>query len=148
MKMPCHRHAALPPRSPQPRLVRCHPAAPSQVVELAVAGFEAGYAIAETFTPCQLRKSQAGELTPARELADRIVAAIAGDEALELLRMSRIEELGEHNFSGIHTYRVASCDDEVEIAHTNRPLRRPCHQRTKSVSPHTMTGHLCRQHAR
>ena len=41
-------------------------------------------------------------MDPARELADFIVAAIASNAALKLLRMNPIQELGQNEFSSMH----------------------------------------------
>jgi hypothetical protein len=95
-----------------------HRAAQAQVVELAVAGVETGFDVAQTFPPGQLREGQTDELVPAGELGDFAVAAVAGDAALELLGMNPIQELGEDLFSRIHARRVAPIGHQVEIAHT------------------------------
>ena len=124
-----------------------HGSAQAQVVDLGAAGVEAGFDVAQTFAPSQLGEGQTDKLAPARELADLGVAAVAGDTALELLGMDPIEKLREDLFAGIHAGRVAPGGSAVEIAHTSRPARQPCHQRTKSNSPQAMTGHLWQPHS-
>jgi hypothetical protein len=72
-----------------------------------------------------------------------VVAAVAGDTTMELLRMNPVQELSQHLLSSVHGRRIAPASaGEVEIAHTPRPARQPCHLTLKTTSACAMTGHL------
>jgi hypothetical protein len=118
-------------------------AAQPQMIELGAAGVEAGFDVTQTLALSELGESQTDKLTPARKLADLVVAAVACDTAMELLRMNPVQELSEHVLSGVHGRKIAPASAcEVEIAHTLRPARQPCHHTLKTTSASAMAGHL------
>jgi len=77
------------------------------MVELILAGAEAGFDIAETLSISQLAKGHTEELIPAGKGFNLIASAIALDMAAKKLRVNKVHELGERVFFGKHSDRLA-----------------------------------------
>jgi hypothetical protein len=96
-----------------------HGAVQPQMVAPRGLGVQTRFDVAEAFTPGELSEDQTDELLPAGELRDVVIAVVAADAAMKMLRMNPIEQLSEDVFSSVHRGRIpVGCGREVEIAHT------------------------------
>jgi hypothetical protein len=92
----------------------------SQMVELRATRTQARFDVAQTFAISQLGEGQTEELIPTREAADFVVAAIAGDATLELLRMNPVEQLSQDELAVVHGRKIATKPAPAESADSNR----------------------------
>ena len=67
----------------------------THVIELALNCTQAGFDVAETLSKGQLGKSKTKELIETRKSAEFIIAAVALDALVELVRWEVIDQLGE-----------------------------------------------------
>jgi hypothetical protein len=95
-------------------------AAQPQVVELRVTRAQARFDVAQTFAISQLGESQTEKLIPTGEPTHFVVAAIADNTALELLRMNPIEQLSQNEFAGVHDRKIAAPWPAAESPDSNR----------------------------
>ena len=72
------------------------------VVKFCAEGRQAGFDVAQAFTPSQLGKRQHEELFISGEFADAVVAAVTGDTLVELIFGEAVEELGEDGATFVH----------------------------------------------
>ena len=95
-------------------------AAQSQMVELSLARTQAGFDIPQAFAIGQLGEGQTEKLIPAGEAADFVVATIAGDATLKLLRMNPVQELRQDEFAGVHGRKIEANRPPAEWPDSNR----------------------------
>ena len=72
------------------------------MIEFRAEGREAGFDVAQTFAPGQLRESQHKKLFVGGEFADPAVAVVTGDTFVELVFGQEVEELGEDGATFVH----------------------------------------------
>ena len=80
----------------------CNLAAKAYVIELASHGAQAGFDVAETFSKGQLGKGETKKLIEAGKSAPFVIAAIAFDALVELVRWEVIDQLGEDGAADMH----------------------------------------------
>ena len=80
--------------------------AEAQMIEQVVAGHQAIDGVAQAGAESQLGKGHAEELIPAGKLQSPGVGNMSMDQAIEMLRVNLIEELGEDGASLVHGPRV------------------------------------------
>jgi hypothetical protein len=72
------------------------------VIELALNGAEAGFDITEALPESQLGKSETKKLIEAGKAAEFVIAAVARNALLELVRRKVIHQLGEDDAADMH----------------------------------------------
>jgi hypothetical protein len=90
------------------------------MIALCSAGVETGLDVAQAFALSQLRKDQAEEPLPAGEVSDFVVPAVATDQAMELLGVNEVEELGKDELAGIHASRIRTNSGSWAGPNSNR----------------------------
>src|ERR1017187_9359102 len=72
------------------------------VIELRAEGCQAGFDVAQTFTPSQLGEGQHKELFVGGQFADAEVAVVTGDTLVEVVFGQEVEKLGEDSATFVH----------------------------------------------
>lgn len=78
------------------------------VIELRAEGRQAGFDVAQTFAPGQLRERQDEELFIGGQLADAEVAVVTGDTLVAFVLGQEVEELGEDGATFVHKVKNRS----------------------------------------
>ena len=72
------------------------------MIELRVLSAQTGFDVAQTGAASELRKGQAEELIPAREILDVTVALVSIDAKLKIVRRNELHELSENRLTQVH----------------------------------------------
>src|ERR1035437_956989 len=96
-----------------------------QVIELVLTRTQTGFHIAQTFPKGELTKSHAEKLIPTGERFHLIVAVIAPHTTAKLFGVDQIGELGENEFSSVHSQSLAEnllAENRANNSNRSHPL--------------------------